>query len=131
MKQVVFDADYATVWVYPEKKVIHHKFRKYTYGDNLKAVLEKGLEALEKYGCDKWLSDDRVNSALPQEDKEWSKDVWGPKAAKAGWKKWALISPEKVIGKVYMKAVVEAFGNLGVEIQIFSDPAEGLAWLEN
>ena len=130
MKQVIFDTDYVTIWVYPQKRVIHHQFKKYTYGDKLREVLLKGLETLEKYKCYKWLSDDRVNSALPQIDKDWSIKTWGPMTAKAGWKHWALILPEKQIGKMYMRAVVEAYASLGVNVELFSNPEAGLAWLE-
>ncbi len=130
MKQVVLDADSATVWVYPTKKVIHHKFKRYTYGDDLKAVLLKGLETLEKYQCDKWLSDDRANSALSSEDNEWSVKVWAPEAAKGGWKHWALILPEKILGKMYMKRVVDEFARLGIVVEFFSTPEEGLEWLD-
>lgn len=130
MKQVVLDSEFANVWVYPNKKVIHHQFKKYTYGDKLKDVLLTGLKTLEKHNCNKWLSDDRVNSALSQEDNEWSVKVWAPLAVKAGWKYWALVLPEKLIGKLYMKRVVADFAKMGVKVELFTSSEEGLAWLD-
>lgn len=48
---------------------------------------------------------------------------------KAGWKYWALILPEKVIGQLYMKRLVERGDQQGITVQLFSDPAKAMAWL--
>ncbi len=92
-------------------------------------TLSKGAEFFEKEKCSKWLSDDRGNSALPAEDAEWATKVWSPRVVEAGWKYWALIMPDKAIGKMNMKRLVAAYDDSGVKVEIFDDESSALEWL--
>ncbi|MBO8131378.1 MAG: hypothetical protein H0Z29_07665 [Candidatus Marinimicrobia bacterium] len=130
MKQVVFDNEYATVWVYPEKGIIHHKFKKFIWGEGFRQTMMNAADAFEKYGCTKWLSDDRENSALRPEDIEWGQKVWEPRVLKAGWKHWAVILPEKVVGQMNMKKIIDRYKSIGVNVKVFSDSEEAMEWLE-
>jgi len=128
-KQIVLDNEFATLWYYPQLKIVHHKFHKFIFGDNFRMTLSKGAEFFEKEKCSKWLSDDRGNSALPAEDSEWATKVWSPRMVKAGWKNWALIMPDKAIGKMNMKRLVAAYDDSGVKVEIFDDEISALEWL--
>jgi hypothetical protein len=130
-KQTILDNDYASLWYHPEKKIIHHHFKKFAYGDHFRSVLEKGLEVLKQNGASKWLSDDRKNSALKSEDGEWGETNWVPRVIKAGWKYWGIVLPEKVVGQMNMKQFIEANSRRGVIVKVFSDPDEALRWLES
>jgi hypothetical protein len=77
------------------------------------------------------LSDDRNNSALAQNDVAWSKTDWFPRVMKAGWKYWALVQPEKVIGQMNMDRIVKDYSEKGLTVKIFSDPDEAMKWLES
>lgn len=66
----IIDTDYATLWYHPDTKIVHHQMHRFTYGEQFRQVLEKGLEIFQQYGAQKWLSDDRKNSALPAADAE-------------------------------------------------------------
>jgi hypothetical protein len=130
-KTTLIDTDYATLWYDTEKKIVHHKFHKYIYGPEFRNVLEKGLEVFKEKGAQKWLSDDRNNSALPAEDGAWGQQDWTPRMLEAGWKYWAIVLPQKVIGQMNMQRFIEDNAGLGLTMQAFTDPDEALKWLES
>jgi hypothetical protein len=130
-KTTLIDTDYATLWYDTEKKIVHHKFHKYIYGPEFRNVLEKGLEVFKEKGACKWLSDDRNNSALPTEDRDWAQGNWSPRVIAAGWKYWAIVLPQKVIGQMNMQYFIDENTKMGLTVQVFSAPDEALQWLES
>jgi hypothetical protein len=130
MKTIVLDNEMATVWVYPEKKIIHHKFKKFAYGDKFKEIMLTAADAFQKNECNKWLSDDSENSALRPEDRDWAFAKWEPMVIKAGWKHWALILPKLIVGQMNMKKISEHNIKLGINFKAFSNPNEAMIWLE-
>ena len=127
---IIIDNEHATLQVYANKGIVHHKFNKFIYGEPFKEVLNKGAEAFEQYKCFKWLSDDRENSALRPEDVEWAQTVWEPRILKAGWKHWALILPKKVVGQMNMNRIVDRYKTIGINVEIFTEFEKAIVWLE-
>src|SRR5215475_4695951 len=130
MSQItVLDNDYVTLWFYPETKIMHHKFHKFIYGPEFRNVMTSGLEVFKKNGAQKWLSDDRANSALPTEDLMWGLDEWAPQVFEAGWKYWAIVMPDKLAGQLNMNRIMKQYIDRGLTIEVFSDADEALKWL--
>jgi hypothetical protein len=90
-----------------------------------------GTATLAKYGGCKWLSDDRLQSAIPQADLNWADTVWFPKTVEAGWKFWALVLPENVVGQMNLKRVLRLHTEEGVTTKAFTDEYEAMRWLED
>lgn len=130
-RMTVLDTEYATLWYYPEQKIVHHQFHKFIYGETFRDVMRNGLAIFQQEGVHKWLSDDRKNSVLPQVDIDWGLQNWFPAMIDSGWKYWALVMPDKPVGKASMQRVVESFTPLGIIIQEFNDPDAALQWLES
>ena len=128
-KEVIIDNEYATVWCLTEDKIIHHQFKQFTQGDNFRNALLAGAEAFEKYGCTKWLSDDRKIGVMDKEDTDWGETHFTPRVVRAGWKQWVNIMPDRVAGKMRIKNVIEHFKTFGIEVRVFDDPDEGYKWL--
>ena len=128
-KELLIDNAVASLWYYPDKKIIHHKFKKFVYGEHLQEILSKGAEYFEKYGCKKWLSDDRNSSALRKTDLEWAENNWKQKILKLGWKYWAIMMPDLVVGKLTMKTLMNDFRELGVTVEIFDEVELAYKWL--
>jgi hypothetical protein len=126
----IIDNEFCLLWFHNEKKIVHHQFKKFICGDKFRELLNKGCETLKQKGACKWLSDDRGNGALPKEDDDWAKQVWFPQTVKAGWKFWALVLPSQIVGQMNMKSFVNQFAQGGIKVNVFSDPAKALAWLE-
>ena len=130
MEKVLFDSEFATVWVDPVKKIIRHKFKKFMFGEGFREVMLKAADAFAEYKCTKWLSDDRENSSLKSEDRDWAYKVWGPKVIKAGWKHWAIVLPKKIFGEVDMTKISKQYTELGINVELFQDTDQAMNWLE-
>ena len=127
----VLNNEFATVWYHPDGKIVHHQFHKFIFGQAFRDVLTRGAEIFEQYGANKWLSDDRSNSALPADDSEWAINTWNPRVLNSGWTHWAVVMPEKVIGQMNMQRFIEMYSEMGVTVKAFTDPDEALAWLKS
>lgn len=130
-KETVLENEFITVWYHSDTKIIHHQFHKFAHGQALRDALSAGAETLKKNGAKKWLSDDRKNTVVNDEDLQWTSTVWRSMVTKAGWKYWAIVLPEKAVGKMNMNRIIADYANTGVTVQLFSDPDDGLKWLED
>ncbi len=128
---VILDNPSVTVWFHPDKKIVHHKIHKFVYGKDFRDFLMAGTEALKKHKAQKWLSDDRESPILAQEDLDWGHDFWFPQTAKAGWKYWAIVKPDKVLARVTMERLMHQYAAFGVTARFFGDPDEAMIWLES
>lgn len=131
IKETILDNEFATLWYYPQLNVVHHRFHQFIYGENFRKVLMQGADFFEKNSCVKWLSDDRKNSALPPEDAEWAVREWNPRVMRSGWKYWAMILPDKTVGKMNMKRLLSTYENKNLQIELFEDEQSALVWLSS
>lgn len=125
----MFEVPGLTLWYYPVPKIIHHKMGKYPGTEALESALDAGLEIIRTGRARKWLSDDRNGGALPKSHHEWGQNVWGPKAAAAGWKYWALLPPQAMLGSANMLRLVEIYAALGVTAKTFPSTNVAMEWL--
>ena len=128
--QTVFTNEFATLKYHPDSKIVHHEWHQYVQGPAFRDTLTKGLDILKQNRATKWLSDDRGNSVLSQDDTQWAQTQWFPAVKAAGWQHWAVVMPEKALGKLNMKQWISLYASLGINSQVFSDPTEAMAWLE-
>jgi hypothetical protein len=126
----VLDNEFVSMWYYPSSGILHHQFHKYLWGDTFREALNKGVDVFRQHHATKWLSDDRKNAALSRADTEWAIGDWFPRVLKAGWKYWAIVLPENVIGQMNMKLFIENYSKQGVTTRVFSDPDDAMKWLE-
>ena len=127
----VLDNPNISMWYYPESKILHHQIHRFFYGKEWRDSLDRGVEVFQKYGAQKWLSDDREVTALTKEDLEWGETDWFPRVAKCGWKYWAIIMPEKVVGQMTIKKLADKYSAQGVKTRVFSSPDDAKTWLES
>ena len=131
MPETIIDTEFATLWYYPDKKIVAHKLHKFFTGQSFKDFFNKGTDVLQQNGAYKWLSDDRGFSALHPNDREWAFADWSPRTVKAGWKYWAIIMPESILGQLSTRRLIEAYAAAGVEVQVFATMDEAIAWLDS
>jgi hypothetical protein len=120
-----------TMWYYPESKTLHHQVHRFFFGQQFRDVMNKGVEIFQKYGANKWLSDDRDVTAFAKEDLEWGDKDWFPRVQKAGWKYWAIVMPAKVVGQLTVKKLADNYSARGVTTRVFSTSEDALKWLES
>jgi len=129
--RVVLENKWATLWYHPAEKIVHHEIHEPIVGKPFRELLTKGAELFEERHADKWLSDDRGNTALHPDDSKWAIEEWSPRVIKAGWKYWAIVMPDAALGKLNMKRFIVMYRDLGVEVDVFGSPDEALAWLKS
>ena len=129
-KRLVLENEFVHLWYHPAERIVHHQFRKFIWGDQFREVLNEGLRVFEREGATKWLSDDRENSARsPKTTPTGPMGDWFPRVAKAGWKHWAIVLPQNVIGQMNMARIISTYSTRGVTARVFDDPGAALDWL--
>ena len=127
--EILLDTPAARLVYHVRPKIVHHEMRRFLHGSALRDLLEQGAELLEKRGARRWLSDDRRNGPVKPDDEEWCKTVWFPRAAAAGWRHWAVVMPQGVLGQMNMRRWIDTYAALGLNAYPFDDPDQGMAWL--
>lgn len=127
----VLDNEFASIVYHEEKKIVHHTFHKEISGEEFRNVLNRGVDVMKKNNANKWLSDDRKNSVLPDDDTAWAMSNWFPRAKEAGWQYWALVVPPDIKARLNLLGFVITYGKDGLKIQLFTDLAEAREWLES
>jgi len=118
-----------SVWIYPEQGIVHHTMKTYCYGESFREALTRGSEAMKLHKATKWLSDDRASGPVPAEDSEWSQTNWFPQTKAAGWKYWAIVPPEKILGQLKIERISKMYSERGINRRMFQTPEEALKWL--
>jgi hypothetical protein len=129
--QTIVDNERVALRYYPRSRIVHHELRGFVHGQDFRGLLEKGLELFVKHRAIKWLSDDRANGPVKPEDSEWALTSWAPRVMAAGWKFWAVVMPEKVLGQMNMRRKIDSYGRRGITAKAFADPEEAMIWLED
>lgn len=125
----IFDDDNITLLYHPISKIVHMQFHRFLFGKPFRNALDRVAETFLKYSACKWLSDDRENTAISNADLEWCERDWFPRVAKAGWKYWAIVKPEKIIGQMTMRKLADSYRGRGIVAQMFTDVEEAMQWL--
>ena len=129
--RTILENEHATLVYHSQHKIVHHTFHKPLAGAFFREVLTRGVEHFERYGANKWLSDDRGNSALHPDDGKWAMEVWSKRTVAAGWKFWAIVMPDAALGRANMRRFIREYSDRGVEVRIFENPQEALEWLKD
>jgi hypothetical protein len=127
---ILIDNDKVRLQYHPRTRIVHHELRQFVHGAEFREVLERGLETFRKYAAYKWLSDDRGNGPLKPADAKWALEDWAPRVMAAGWRFWAVVMPEKVIGQMNMRRWISTYAEQGVTVSAFTDPESAMTWLE-
>lgn len=128
-REIVFESEQISVWCYPELRLVSHQMHKVCHGSPFRDALRAGTAAMQRHGAISWLSDDRLNGPLPDDDETWGTTTWFQATKAAGWKYWAIVLPERAVGKLNVKRFVEMYRKRGLEAQMFIEPGPALDWL--
>ena len=127
--KIVLETEKYVVRVYPEDGIVAHQMYGFVEGEDFKTMMMAGANAYTEYGCSKRLSDDSKNALFNKEDIAWVESNWEPIILKAGWKYWAIVTPEEVFGKMTMRGIVRRYTEKGVIVEMFNDYDAALEWL--
>jgi hypothetical protein len=131
LSRIVLQNGFATLVYHATFKIVHHTLHKPVSGAPFREVLTRGVELFERYGANKWLSDDRGNGALHPDDGKWTMDVWSARTVAAGWKYWAIVMPDAALGRANMRRFIREYADRGVDVRVFENPEDALTWLKD
>lgn len=123
--------DHLTIEYLADKGIIYHTVHKPVSGAVFRDSLNTATEFLKDNGVTKWLSDDRLNGPLPQEDVEWGFNDWNRRAISFGWKYWALVVPKEVEAAGSLVPVISNLHDLGLRMQVFTNTESAMEWLDS
>lgn len=129
-KILIADNNLISVWIYPERGMLHSQMKSYVFGPEYREGLTKTIEAMGSYRVTKWIADNRAHSAVPPDDLDWTFKTWFPRALASGWRHWALVQPISLIGQIRMERVIKTFAEQGLNARMFTDPDEAMRWLD-
>jgi hypothetical protein len=98
-------------------------------GEEYREGLNKGLEVIEQHGAENWLADLREMGAVSQEDQEWTRNEWHPRAFETSLTNMAIIQPESVVAEMSVDDLVQEIGE-ETTIQIFDNKEDAKSWLD-
>ncbi len=125
----IIDNEFVKLVYHEETKIVHHTFHQTVRGEEFRKALTAGIEVFKKYGAHKWLSDDRMNSALPEDDTEWAKTVWFPQVLEAGWQYWAIVWPPQTMAIMNLKEFMDSYRPFGLRVMAFKEASMAMSWL--
>lgn len=128
---VIATNEYITLEYLTDKKIVYHTIHQPVGGKILRDVLNVGTETLAKYGACKWLSDDRKNGPLSEEDRNWGYEDWNRRTIDAGWKYWALVVPQEMADAGTMAPTIQALYTLGLRMMVFTEVEDAMSWLDS
>ena len=129
--ELVIDLPHCKAEWDPIGKVLIKTMLGFVTGKEKEDLFLSGYEKMKKEGGKKWLSDNRKLRPWSEKDVEWINNVWLPMMLKAGWKYWAVIEPESVLGNLSMKNFLGFYAEQGLEVKIFHEMDEALAWMRS
>jgi hypothetical protein len=127
---VGLDNELVTVHCDLEAGIVHHVMHRFVVSAMFRQALETGLALMQAHGASKWLSDDRRNRAISSDDAQWARGDWRPRAIAAGFRTWAMVLPEGVVGQMRTRRIVEYARGSGLTVETFDDADAALRWLE-
>jgi hypothetical protein len=128
-RQTIFETPGASLYIHPAAGIVHHEIHRPIHGEEVRTLFLRGLEVLKQHRATKWLSDDRKNAPLSRDDGLWIQENFLMAALEAGWRCWAMVQPESPEGQRNIRVYTDWGAPLGLEVKLFSDPTEALAWL--
>lgn len=127
----VLDNEFVTLVYRPASKIVHHTMKRIPTSEAFRALLVRGAELVEEHGAQKWLSDDRNNTVVREDDADWADTMWAPRVIRAGFTYWAIVLPAAAIGQLNMRRFAGEYRERGVTVSVFEQPEPALIWLES
>lgn len=104
---IYFENEAATLHCFPDKNLAVAHWKGFANSENLREVLDKCVEILDKYTIYYWLSDNRNMKVIRPADQEYIATIWlGKVLEKAEIKKSASIQSEDVFNKISVENIL-------------------------
>jgi len=109
-------------------KILLKTVRGFVYGDEMETLFNAGYEKIGN--INRLFGNRELKPYYRKEDIDWINNDWLPGMLRAGWKYWAVIEPEHTPGKLSMRNFLDYYQEQGIELRIFNNPDDAIAWLK-
>ena len=117
---VRFDETIQAVWL---------EWKGYAEGEEYRSGFNFGVDLLEQKKASRWLGDCRLLGPVSQADQQWTNQDWHPRAAAAGMRWVALVSPKAAVARMSLRYIITRVNNADLVFNNFDDMESARQWL--
>jgi hypothetical protein len=110
-------------------KVVHSEWRAFANSAELRAGLQRGLDAISDHQAIGYLTDTRKVKVIVRDDQVWIKETWLPLAIAAGLKRIAVVTATHGLGKLTVDEVVGLTDDQGLVSRTFESADAAWEWV--
>lgn len=107
------------------------EWKGYAEGEDYRAGFTAGIELLQQKNACRWIGDCRLLGPVTQADQQWTNQHWHPRAAAAGMRWVALVSPKAAVARLSLKYIVTKVNNADLVFNNFDDIDAARVWLRS
>lgn len=128
---VYFDKRWMTVRFDESIQAVVLEWKGYAEGEEYRSGFNLGLQVLREKGACRWLGDCRQLGPITQADQQWMNKDWHPRAAAAGMRWVALVSPKAAVARLSVRYIITRVNNTDLVFNNFDDLEAARAWLRS
>lgn len=126
-----FDKRWITVRFDESIQAVCLEWKGYAEGEEYRSGFDAGIKLLRQKGANRWLGDCRLLGPITQADQLWMNKDWHPRAAAAGMRWVALVSPQAAVARLSIKYIITKVHHTDLVFNYFDDLESARAWLRS
>ncbi|RYZ02088.1 MAG: hypothetical protein EOO73_33265 [Myxococcales bacterium] len=130
-RELLFEDQHLKIELVPALSAMINTWSGFLKGDEYRGRMERVLELVSRHGVDRVLADVSRIRSLIAEDRDWTNEVWAPRAVAAGMRAMAVVLPSNVFAQLGVTRVVEKLGDVQMSTAQFDDALDAQRWLES
>jgi hypothetical protein len=131
MNAIVFDAPYATVTYFPEKRSMMLIWDGSPAPEEYKKPFLTMLDFSLNYPVDSMLSDISQQGIINPENRKWFEKEMMPRAVAAGLKRGAIVTSGNAFKLYYINLILSAINKFPIHTKLFNKRQDATAWLDS
>jgi hypothetical protein len=131
MNTIVFDAPYATVTYFPEKRSMILIWNGSPNTEEYKKPFLTMIEFGRKFPVDGMLSDISNQGVINPDNRKWFEKEMMPLAVAAGLKRGAIVTNGNAFKLYYINLILSTVNKFPIQTKLFNKRQEAIAWLDS
>ena len=130
MNPKVFEAPYASVTYYPEKRLLVLVWSGSPTKEEYQVPFVSMLEYSKTHPVDSMLSDISNQGVISPDNRKWFEKEMMPQAVQAGLKRAAIVTSGNAFKLYYINIILGAVNKFPMTVKLFNKREEAVAWLD-
>ena len=128
---IYYDKRWMTIRFDESLQAVCLEWKGYAEGEEYRSVFNAGIELLQQKKVSRWLGDCRLLGPVTQADQQWTNQEWHPRAAAAGMRWVAIVSPKAAVARLSIKYIITKVNNTDLVFNHFDDLESARTWLRS